>query len=68
MSQNRTISVTLSDEQQKQFDEWCSHIKSLHGELGLFTWKITHNGIGTEIKVLSHLAKVTLDLTDVDSW
>jgi hypothetical protein len=32
------------------------------------TWKITPTGIGNEIIVYSHNAKVELDLTDVDNW
>ena len=63
-----TISITLSDKQQQQFDEWISHIKALHGEYGLFTWKITPNGIGTGIIVYSHKVGLELDLTDIESW
>jgi len=65
---NTVISVTLTDKQQKKFDKWKSHIKALYGEYGQFTWKVTSNGIGNEIQVFSHLAKVELDLTDVGSW
>lgn len=65
---NKTISVTLTDKQQRMFDRWQAHIKALHGEYGLFTWSITNNGIGSEIEVFSHLAKVKLALTDVSSW
>lgn len=65
---NKQIEVTLTDKQQKKFDKWKSHIKALYGEYGIFTWKITPNGIGEEIIVYSHLAKVELDLTDIDSW
>jgi len=50
------------------YDEWLSHIKAIYGEYGLFTWKITPNGIGSGIVVYSHLTKTELDLTDVDSW
>jgi hypothetical protein len=62
------IHAELNDKQQKMYDEWLSHIKALHGEYGLFTWNLTPNGIGMGISVFSHLAKVELDLTDVDSW
>jgi hypothetical protein len=62
------ISVKLSDKQEKSFREWLNHIKSLYGEYGLMTWKITPTGIGNEIIVYSHNAKVELDLTDVDNW
>ena len=65
---NRQITVTLTDKQQKKFDKWAAHIKALYGEYGLFTWKITPNGIGEEITVYSHNARVELDLTDLDSW
>ena len=65
---NKIITVELNDKQQKMFDEWKSHLKSLYGEYGLLTWKITHNGIGEEIVVYSHRANVELDLTDIDSW
>ena len=65
---NSTVSITLSDKQQQQFDEWISHIKALHGEYGLFTWKITPNGIGTSIIVYSHKVGLELDLTDIENW
>lgn len=65
---NTVITITLTDKQQKKFDRWKSHIKALYGEYGQFTWKVTSNGIGDEIIVFSHLAKVELDLTDVGSW
>ena len=63
-----TISITLSDKQQQQFDEWISHIKALHGEYGLFTWKLTPNVIGTGIIVYSHNVGLELDLTDIENW
>jgi hypothetical protein len=63
-----TVSITLNDKQQQQFDEWISHIKALHGEYGLFTWKLTPNGIGTGIIVYSHKVGLELDLTDIENW
>jgi hypothetical protein len=65
---NKTIHAELNDKQQAMYEEWLSHIKAIHGEYGMFTWKITSNGIGTEIVVYSHYTKTELDLTDVDSW
>lgn len=62
------FTVTLTDKQQEMFDEWKSHLKALYGECGLLTWKVTPTGIGNEISVYSHNAKIELDLTDVDSW
>ena len=37
----------LNEKQQQMYDEWLSHIKAIYGEYGLFTWKITPNGIDT---------------------
>ena len=66
--ENTKISFQLNDKQQEMFDTWISHIKALHGEYGQFTWKYSSNGIGQEIIVYSHLVKIDLVLTDVDSW
>lgn len=63
-----TITAELDEQQQNKFDEWKSHIKAIYGEYGLFTWKITPTGIGSEISVYSHNTKTELDLTDVESW
>lgn len=62
------LSMELNEKQQAKYDEWISFIKALHGEYGLFTWKITPNGIGDSISVYSHLSRTELDLTDVDTW
>jgi hypothetical protein len=58
------INEELSEKQQKMYDEWLSHIKAIYGEYGLFTWKITPNGIGSGIVVYSHKTRTELDLTD----
>lgn len=60
--------MELNEKQQAKYDEWISFIKAIYGEYGLFTWKITPNGIGDSIEVYSHLTRTELDLTDVDSW
>jgi hypothetical protein len=62
------IHEELNDKQQEMYDEWLSHIKAIYGEYGTFTWKITPTGIGNGLVVYSHLAKVEIDLTDVESW
>jgi hypothetical protein len=67
-NKNYTITVELSDKQQNKFDEWKSHIKAIYGEYGIFTWKVTPTGIGSEIVVYSHNTKTELDLTDEDNW
>ena len=68
VKRNYSLNLELSDKEQKKYEKWISHIKALYGEYGLFTWKLTPNGIGMGISVFSHLAKVEIDLTDVDSW
>jgi hypothetical protein len=65
---SKIISIELSDKEQQKFDEWKTHIKAIYGEYGLFTWKITPNGVGSEIVVYSHLTKTELDLSDVENW
>ena len=67
-SKNLSISFELSDAQQKEFDDWKDAIKKLHGEYGHFEWTISPTGIGNGIRVWSSLAKVELDLTEVDTW
>jgi hypothetical protein len=65
---NKQITIELNDKQQKKFDKWLSHIKAIYCEVGLLTWKCTPNGIGSELRVFSHLTRTEIDLTDVDSW
>lgn len=64
----KIICVNLNDKQQKMYEEWLSHIKALYNQHGTLTWKITPTSVGDEISVYSELAKVELDLTDLDSW
>lgn len=65
---NKIISVQLNDKQQKQYEDWCGHIRALRGDVGTLTWKLTSHGIGSIIKVYSEDLKLELDLTDVESW
>ena len=65
---NKIICVELNAKQQKNYEEWLSHLKALYGEYGTLTWKITSTGIGEVISVYSKRADVELDLTDVESW
>ena len=67
-SKNYSLSIELNDNEQQKFDEWKEHIKAIYGEYGLFTWKITPTGIGSGLVVYSHLAKVEIDITAVESW
>jgi hypothetical protein len=65
---NRAINITLSDKQQAEFDEWKEAIKKIYGEYGYFDWIITPFGMGTGIKVKSHLTGTTLDISHEEDW
>jgi hypothetical protein len=65
---NTKINVELNDKQQAQYDKWLDALKTIYGQVGNLTWKISYTGIGAVIKVYSELANIELDLTDVDSW
>jgi hypothetical protein len=65
---NIKITIELSDKQQAQYDEWCATIKKLYDKVGNMTWSVSDCGIGQTIKVYNDLTKLTLDLTDIDSW
>ena len=65
----KVISIELNQKQQKQYEEWCQHLKAIFGEIGTLTWTVSSNGIGDTITVSSANAPNNpLDLTDVDSW
>jgi hypothetical protein len=66
MSNERTF--TISEPEMKAIKEWQELIKSLYGEYGIFTYKITPTGIGNGLVVYSHLAKIEKDFTDMDTW
>lgn len=56
----------MSLEQEKALEEWKGKIKDLYGEYGHFDYTFSPFGMTTEIKVFSHLANITLDLTDFE--
>jgi hypothetical protein len=62
------ITIELSDNQQKRYDEWKSHINGLYGKYGKMTWSVSDCGIGQTIKVHNDTTNLTLDLTEVDNW
>jgi len=65
---NTKITIELTDKQQEKYDEWKSHIKVLYGKYGNMTWSVSDCGIGQTIFVYNDLTKLTLNLTDVESW
>lgn len=58
----------LSEKEKKTLKNWKDKIKDLHGEYGIYTYKFTPTGIGISIKVYSHLAKIEINLTDMNNW
>jgi hypothetical protein len=62
------MEFTLNKKQEKELNIWKEKIKDLFGEYGLYTFKFTPNGIGTSIKIYSHLTKTELDLSFEEDW
>lgn len=62
------LSFELSDVEQERYDEWKEKIKDLYGKYGQFEFTFSPTGIGNGIKIYSKLAKISIDVTDVDSW
>lgn len=58
----------LNDKEIKRFDIWKKAIKEIYGEYGMFDFTFSPTGIGTIVKVYSHLIKKEIDITDLDSW
>lgn len=65
---NLSISFTLTDKQQAQFDEWKDAIKKIYGDCGHFKWTFSPNEADNSIEVWNSLAKTSIDLTDMDNW
>ena len=65
----KVILIELNSKQQKQYEDWCQHLKVIFGEVGTLTWTVWSNGIGDTITVTTNNAPNNpLDLTDIDSW
>lgn len=56
------------ESQLKTLKEWKNKIKELFGEYGQYDYTFTPCGIGTSVKVFSHLTKTELDLSEVEKW
>jgi hypothetical protein len=54
----------LGEDQKKRLKEWQDKIKELFGEYGYYDYVFTPYGIGTTVKVVSHLTKTELDLSE----
>ena len=58
----------LDKDQEKRLQEWKCKIKELFGEYGHYDYVFTPYGTGTCIRVVSHLTKTELDLSDIEKW
>lgn len=62
------MTFSLNEKQLKQLKEWQEKIKDLFGEYGHYDFTFTSYGMGTEVKVRSHLTNTCLDLSNVEDW
>ena len=62
------IFFKLDDKQEKTLKEWRSKIKKKYGEYGHYDYVFTPFGIGTGVKVRSHLSNKEIDLSNVEEW
>ena len=62
------MTFSLNEKQVKQLKEWQEKIKDLFGEYGHYDFTFTSYGMGTEVKVRSHLTNTYLDLSNVEDW
>jgi hypothetical protein len=65
---SKELTFTIGEQENKNIEEWKELIKNLYGEYGTYTYKFTPTGIGNNIQVYSHLAKIEKDFTIVDNW
>jgi hypothetical protein len=62
------MTFAISEVENEKLKEWKEKIKDLYGEYGTYTYSFTPTGIGSSIRVKSHLTGLELDITDLDSW
>lgn len=58
----------LTEKQETEIKEWKEHIKAIFGEYGKYDYTFTPTEIGDVLVVYSHIADMTKDFTDIDSW
>jgi hypothetical protein len=58
----------LSESQISRLKQWQDKIKEIFGEYGLYDYIFTPNGIGSSVRVKSHITKTEIDLTEIDKW
>ena len=62
------MSFTLNERQEKELKEWQEKIKDLFGKYGHYDYIFTPYGMGTGLKVKSHLTGTTIDLSHEENW
>ena len=68
MEEKELVFKIHGDELEK-LRQWQENIKGVYGQYGNFEYRFSWgSGIGVEIKVYSELAKIELDLTNVEKW
>jgi hypothetical protein len=66
---SNSIIYKLDPEELAILKEWQNHIKAIYGQYGDYKFIFeSGGGMGTIVKVYSDLARIELDLTDVDKW
>lgn len=58
----------LNESQLNKLKNWQAKIKKKFGHYGHFDYTFTPFGMGTGVKVTSHLSKEELDLSEVENW
>ena len=59
---------TLTERQEAELKEWQEKIKDLFGQYGHYDYTFTGYGMGTALKVRSHLTNTELDLSHEEDW
>ena len=62
------MTFELDEAQVAKLKEWQEKIKDLFGEYGHYDYTFTPFGMGTGVKVRSHLTSTELDLSMVENW
>ena len=58
----------LAESQTKKLKKKKKKIKELHGKYGQYDFIFTPTGIGVSVKVVSHLSKESIDLSEYEKW
>ena len=58
----------LEESQIKTLQEWQEKIKELYGKYGQYDFIFSPTGIGMSVKIVSHLSKESIDLSEYEKW